>query len=213
MRHKNAKMKLLSLPVLLAGALFASGVAADTCDTIKKSDADFSVKGLLWPRWYWSTACKALKPSCVLLPETTEDVVNIVNLLLDSDEPFAVKSGGHNPNKYFGSVEGGPLVSMERLNEVTLDEEAQTVRVGPGNRWQDVQSALDGTGYTVVGGRIGHVGVSGLLLGGTLPSPHRPNLVIILTPTQVASASSAPSTGGQPTPSSSTTSSSPTGPP
>ena len=168
-RHKNAKMKPLN-PVLLLGALFASGIAADTCDALKKSDSDVSVKGLLWPRWYWSTACKALKPSCVLLPESTEDVVDIVNLLMDSDEPFAVKSGGHNPNEYFASVEGGPLISMERLNEVTLDAEAQTVRVGPGNRWEDVQTALDGTGYTVVGGRIGHVGVGGLLLGGMLLS-------------------------------------------
>lgn len=170
-------MKPLNLPVLLTGALFASGVAADTCKALK-SDSEVNVKGLLWPRWYWSTACKALKPSCVLLPESTEDVVDIVNLLHDSDEPFAVKSGGHNPNEYFASVEGGPLISMERLNEVTFDEEAQTVRVGPGNRWQDVQSALDGTGYTVAGGRIGHVGVGGLLLGGELSSGRHSNLAL-----------------------------------
>ncbi|KAL2112238.1 hypothetical protein VUR80DRAFT_8193 [Thermomyces stellatus] len=69
---------------------------------------------------------------------------------------------------YFSSVSGGPLISTERLNEVSLDKEAETVRVGPGNRWEDVIGALDGTGYTVPGGRVGHVGVGGLLLGNGL---------------------------------------------
>lgn len=43
-----------------------------------------------------------------------------------------------------------------------------TVRVGPGNDWQDIHQALEGTGTTVVGGRIGEVGVGGYVLGGGL---------------------------------------------
>ena len=43
-----------------------------------------------------------------------------------------------------------------------------TVRVGPGNDWQDVHKALEDTGVTVVGGRIGEVGVGGYVVGGGL---------------------------------------------
>jgi len=86
--------------------------------------------------------------------------------LQGNNETFAVKSGGHNPNKNFASVKDGPLISTASLNEVLFDNVAQTVRVGPGNRWEDVIDALEGTGMTVVGGRIGEVGVGGYVVGG-----------------------------------------------
>lgn len=153
---------------LLSAAFLATAVASDTCETLR-STTNVEVADVSEPaytdRWYWNVECKALEPSCVLLPASTQDVVDIVNVLKDSGEPFGIKSGGHSPNLYFGSVDGGPLISTERLNEVTLDAQAGTVRVGPGNRWQEVIGALDGTGYTVPGGRVGHIGVGGLLLG------------------------------------------------
>lgn len=61
---------------------------------------------------------------------------------------------------------------MSGFKEVTYDPASGTVRIGPGQRWEDVMGALDGTGVTVVGGRIGEVGVGGLLLGGNGNSPH-----------------------------------------
>ncbi|PVI06638.1 FAD-binding domain-containing protein [Periconia macrospinosa] len=117
---------------------------------------------------YWSTGCGALKPSCQLYPSTAQEMADIVKILNANNETFAVKSGGHNPNKGFASVQGGPLISTKNLNEVIFDREAMTVRVGPGNDWQDVHEALEGTGVTVVGGRIGDVGVGGYVLGGGL---------------------------------------------
>lgn len=115
---------------------------------------------------YWSTGCGSLRPSCILAPSTAEEVAAAVEALRETGESFAVKSGGHNPNNGWASIDKGPLISTINLNEVTLDAAAETVRVGPGNRWDDVAAALDGTGYTVVGGRIGNVGVGGYLLGG-----------------------------------------------
>ncbi|KAJ8107360.1 hypothetical protein ONZ43_g6756 [Nemania bipapillata] len=117
---------------------------------------------------YWSTSCGDLKPSCILMPTTTEEVAAIVSILAANNETFAVKSGGHNPNNHFASIDGGPLISTKNLNQVILDPVTETVRVGPGNRWDEVSAALDGSGYTAVGGRIGNVGVGGYLLGGGL---------------------------------------------
>lgn len=117
---------------------------------------------------YWSTACSALQPSCILFPSSTADVVEIVHVLSQNADRFAVKSGGHNPNNGFASIDDAPLLSTKKLDEVTLDTTTGTVRVGPGNRWDDVALKLNGTGWTVVGGRIGNVGVGGYVLGGGL---------------------------------------------
>lgn len=48
-----------------------------------------------------STGCSALKAGCILLPQSAEDVSEMLKLLVANNESFAIKSGGHNPNKYF----------------------------------------------------------------------------------------------------------------
>ncbi|KAI1868905.1 hypothetical protein JX265_006884 [Neoarthrinium moseri] len=156
-------------------ALAASSVVADsTCSAIRSLhpnlplDLPSTLDYLEHQTEYWSTACGDLKPTCILQPKSTEEVVSIVKVLLQNNDTFAVKSGGHNPNNYFASVSGGPLISTKSLNDISIDNTTGTVRVGPGNRWDDISGALDGTGYTVVGGRIGNVGVGGYLLGGGL---------------------------------------------
>lgn len=162
----------------LASAVWASLIstavtASYVCDTIA-STTNIEVETPLTTQFsveqshYWSSACSSLLPSCILYPETADEVAAIVRVLNNSTETFAIKSGGHNPNLYYSSIEDSPLLSTAKLNEVLLDPVTQTVRVGPGNRWNDVASALNGTGFSVVGGRLGVVGVGGYLLGGGL---------------------------------------------
>ncbi|PVH71557.1 FAD dependent oxidoreductase [Cadophora sp. DSE1049] len=117
---------------------------------------------------YWSSSCSILLPDCILVPSTSTEVSTIVKTLLGNKESFAVKAGGHNPNRFYSSINGGPLISLKGLNEVTYDPISSTVKVGPGNRWSAVAKALEPYNVTVVGGRIGHVGVGGYLVGGGL---------------------------------------------
>ncbi|XDG03874.1 hypothetical protein ABKA04_003489 [Annulohypoxylon sp. FPYF3050] len=160
--------------ILCAAAAFATSVAAQsTCDTVEERTNITVLKPLTLDynneqTQYWSTYSGDLKPTCILEPETSEEVAAIVSILHGNNETFAVKSGGHNPNNYFASVSGGPLISTKKLNEIIFDPDFETVRVGPGNRWDEVGEQLDATNYTVVGGRIGNVGVGGYLLGGGL---------------------------------------------
>ncbi|KAH6991301.1 hypothetical protein BKA56DRAFT_610845 [Ilyonectria sp. MPI-CAGE-AT-0026] len=156
-----------------AASILAGLVQADTCASVKAlSNIDTSKRLQLSytteQTEYWSTSCGALKPSCILYPSTADEVASILTILSDNDEHFAVKSGGHNPNDYFSSIAGGPLLSTKKLDQIILDPKTGRVRVGPGNRWDDVASELDGTGWTVVGGRIGNVGVGGYMVGGGL---------------------------------------------
>ncbi|KAH9906995.1 FAD binding domain-containing protein [Xylariomycetidae sp. FL2044] len=155
------------------GGLAVAALAQDTCETVEATTTISMLKPLTLAyageqSEYWSTSCTDLKPTCILTPANEEEVAAIVKILRGNNETFAIKSGGHNPNNYFASVDGGPLLSTVNLNEVIFDAATETVRIGPGNRWEDVAGALDGTGYSVVGGRIGNVGVGGYMLGGGL---------------------------------------------
>ncbi|KAI0099404.1 FAD binding domain-containing protein [Daldinia grandis] len=156
--------------MIWAVALATSVAAQDTCQTVEAQTSIKLLKSLTLDynkeqSQYWSTFSGDLKPTCILEPETSEEVAAIVSILRKNNETFAVKSGGHNPNNYFASVDGGPLISTKRLNEIIFNADSETVRVGPGNRWDEVGKQLDATGYTVIGGRIGNVGVGGYLLG------------------------------------------------
>jgi FAD/FMN-containing dehydrogenase len=148
-------------------------VSADTCSAVGNSsniviERNPSIQYLTEENDYWSTGCGALKPSCILYPSSAEEVSAIVKVLNANNESFVVKSGGHNPNKGFASIDGGPLISTRHLNEVVFDASSMTVRAGPGNDWEDIHKALENTGVTVVGGRLGGVGVGGYVVGGGL---------------------------------------------
>jgi len=57
-------------------------------------------------------------------------------------------------------------IAMTRFNQVNINKTASLVEVGAGLLWDDVYTALDGTGLNVVGGRVSGVGVAGFTLGG-----------------------------------------------
>lgn len=59
---------------------------------------------------------------------------------------------------------------MTRVCDVVLSQDKKTVEIGPGNRWGNVYEMLHGSGVSVIGGRIGDVGIGGLILGGGDPS-------------------------------------------
>lgn len=60
----------------------------------------------------------------------------------------------------------GILISSTNLKTLKLSEDKSTLSVGPGHRWGDAYTYLNGTGKMVVGGRYAPVGVPGYLLGG-----------------------------------------------
>lgn len=116
---------------------------------------------------YWSAANADLTPACVVFPTTAEEVSYVVTSLLEYPSvPFAVKSGGHNSNVGFSSVEWGVLIYFSKLASTTVSSDQSAAVVGTGSRWAEVMTALGPYNLAVVGGRIGDVGVGGLLLGG-----------------------------------------------
>lgn len=153
--------------------LFLGRAIADTCSDVESLTSidvsrPLSLAYTVEQNEYWSESCTLLKPSCIIFPTTVDEVAAVVNILRDNDEDFAIKSGGHNPNKYYSSVEDGPVISTSKLDQVLLNQETGVLRAGPGQRLDSISAELDGTGWTFVGGRIGNTGIGGLILGGGL---------------------------------------------
>ncbi|KAK3314372.1 hypothetical protein B0H66DRAFT_523882 [Apodospora peruviana] len=161
------------MPLLGLLALALHHALADTCSSVEETTTievsrPLQLSYIAEQQEYWSTSCAALTPTCIIFPKSAAEVAVVVRILNENSENFAVKSGGHNPNNYFASVEGGPLISTQKLDQAMLNQETGIVRVGPGNRLDGLAAKLQGTGWTFVGGRIGNTGVGGLVLGGGL---------------------------------------------
>jgi FAD/FMN-containing dehydrogenase len=66
----------------------------------------------------------------------------------------------------YANTIGGVLIGLTDLNEIQLSSDKSYVSVGPGRRWEEVYAYLEPYGLVALGGRVGIVGVPGLLLGG-----------------------------------------------
>ena len=155
---------ILCLPALAQSLTGPSPEASAACQSISQGSAETKIypQALADPNYlyaknhYWDAANADLTPACVVFPTSAEEVSYVVQVLLDFPTvPFAVKSGGHNSNVGFSSVDWGVLVSFSQLNSTTLSSDQTTAEVGPGARWENVISALEPYGLAVVGGRLG----------------------------------------------------------
>ncbi|CZR68267.1 related to 6-HYDROXY-D-NICOTINE OXIDASE [Phialocephala subalpina] len=114
---------------------------------------------------FW-TPTDYLSPACVFAPEGASDVSAAVKFLSKLRATFAVRGGGHMPIPGYANIDGGVLIGLTNLRQIQLSEDKSYVSIGPGLRWEEVYDYLEPYGLIALGGRVGSVGVPGLLLGG-----------------------------------------------
>ncbi|SPJ84157.1 related to 6-hydroxy-d-nicotine oxidase [Fusarium torulosum] len=161
-------------PSLFAVTALAAPSAATTeaCKEISKAipgrvSFPFTINFDQQSREYWSTLLREIKPACVVTAKSSSDVSTAVTILNKyPDVKFAAKSGGHDPNPTHATVRDGVLISLSEMVGATYDSDKKVAYVKPGGEWNDVISALDKHGVAIVGGRLGLVGVGGLLTQG-----------------------------------------------
>jgi FAD/FMN-containing dehydrogenase len=118
-------------------------------------------------RDYYNIGLAELGPACIVFPGSAEDVSEIVKIFNKiPNVQFAVKSGGHSPNPGHSSIKDGVLIAMRDMVGTQLDVQKKVAYVKPGGHWWDVYKVLERTGWTVVGGRLGTIGIGGFLLQG-----------------------------------------------
>lgn len=93
------------------------------------------------------------------------DVIASVNFARENNLLLAIRGGGHNGGG-LGLCDDGLVIDLSGLKFVRVDTAANTVRVGGGNLWGEVDHATHPFGLAVPAGIISTTGVGGLTLGG-----------------------------------------------
>ena len=75
-------------------------------------------------------------------------------------------SGGKHASSGAGSTDGGLVIDLSKMRQVTVNTKDNTVAVQGGAVWKDVDEAAGEYGLAAVGGTVNHTGVGGLTLGG-----------------------------------------------
>ncbi|WP_367323050.1 FAD-binding oxidoreductase [Streptomyces sp. HUAS ZL42] len=107
----------------------------------------------------------AQRPALVVAASRTDDVVAAVRYAAAGKLPIGVQATGHGLP---GAAEGGVLVTTGRMDGVTVDPEARTVRVQAGVRWGRVVAAAEPYGLAPLNGSAPSVGAVSYTLGGGL---------------------------------------------
>lgn len=93
------------------------------------------------------------------------DVIATVNFARENDILLAIRGGGHNGGG-LGLCEEGLVLDLSGLKNVRVNTADNTVRVGGGNLWGEVDHATHPFGLAIPAGIISTTGVGGLTLGG-----------------------------------------------
>jgi FAD/FMN-containing dehydrogenase len=93
------------------------------------------------------------------------DVITALNFGRDNDLRIAVRGGGHNAGG-LGVCDDCLVIDLSPIKYTRVDPKNQTVRVGGGCTWGDVDHATHPFGLATPTGIISTTGVGGLSLGG-----------------------------------------------
>ncbi|MDE3740503.1 FAD-binding oxidoreductase [Maribacter polysaccharolyticus] len=104
-------------------------------------------------------------PGMIVKCVDVADVLASVNFGRENDLLIAVRGGGHNGGG-LGICDDGMVIDLSGIKFVRVDPSNNTVRVGGGNLWGEVDHATHAFGLAIPAGIISTTGVGGLTLGG-----------------------------------------------
>ncbi len=107
------------------------------------------------------------KPAAFAQCVDAADVMAAVRFARAHGVVVAIRGGGHNAGG-LGVADDALVIDLAAIRYVHVDPSSQTVRVGGGCKWSDVDHATHAFGLAVPSGIVGSTGVGGLTLGGGL---------------------------------------------
>lgn len=120
--------------------------------------------GLALASSYTLSGLSYKSPGFIVIAHSSNDVLNTVDFARSNNVKLAVRNTGHAYNGQ-SSAEGGVVLDISNLADVTVDEKVGTLTCGGGATWGPVYKAANDVGFVVVGGHDPTVGVVGCMLG------------------------------------------------
>lgn len=105
------------------------------------------------------------KPGLIVKCVDVADVISAVTFGRENNLLVSVRGGGHNAGG-LGICDDGLVIDLSGIKFIRVDISDNTVRVGGGNVWGEVDHATHPFGLAVPAGIISTTGVGGLTLGG-----------------------------------------------
>lgn len=135
---------------------FRSGFAGKV---IAPTDADYDPA-----RSVWNGAIDR-HPAAIARCSSADQVAAAIKFGRQHGLELSVRGGGHN---FAGTAvcEGGLMVDLSGMRQVTVDPVARRAVCGGGATWADLDAASQVHALAVTGGFISHTGIGGLTLGG-----------------------------------------------
>jgi FAD/FMN-containing dehydrogenase len=105
------------------------------------------------------------RPALIVRCESAGDVGAAIRFARDHELAIAVRGGGHN-GAGLASIDDGLVIDLSPMKAVSVDASTNTVTVGAGCVWGEVDAATQPHNLAVPTGIISSTGVAGLTLGG-----------------------------------------------
>lgn len=105
------------------------------------------------------------RPAVIARCATADDVVEALAHAHERQYDVAVRAGGHSVAG-LSLNDGGLVVDVRPIKDISLDPDGRRVRVGAGVTWGEFDRATQERGLATTGGRVSTTGVAGLTLGG-----------------------------------------------
>ena len=105
------------------------------------------------------------RPALIARCTGPQDVELALAYALEHDLPVAVRAGGHSVAG-MSLNDGGVVIDVRPMAEVTVDARRRTVRTGAGATWSELDRRTQQFGLATTGGRVSTTGVAGFTLGG-----------------------------------------------
>ena len=102
-------------------------------------------------------------PAVVVGVTSVDDVTAAVRFAAGHGLPIAVQATGHAPMRPAG---GAVMINTRRIQDVRIDPQTRTARIGAGVRWSSVVEAAAAHGLAPLSGAAPSVGAVGYITGG-----------------------------------------------
>lgn len=105
------------------------------------------------------------RPGAIVMCMNVNDVKAAVNFGRNNNVLVAIRGGGHNGGG-LGLCDDGLVIDLSGLKSISVNTENNTVKVGGGCIWNEVDNATHEHGLAIPSGMVSSTGVGGLTLGG-----------------------------------------------